>query len=44
LRCAVLEEGTAVLDRGAFARARAAYVARKEAGRIRFRGRVVEFA
>lgn len=43
LRCAVLEEGTAMLDGGAFARARAAYEAEKAAGRIRFRGSVVEF-
>lgn len=44
LRCAILEEGTALLDRGAFARARMAYQARKDAGRIRFKGREVEFA
>jgi predicted nucleotidyltransferase len=44
LRCAILEEGTALLDRGAFARARTAYLARKGAGRIRFKGREVEFA
>lgn len=43
LRCAILEEGQPLLDRGAFARARAAYQARKAAGTIRFRGPLVEF-
>lgn len=43
LRCAVLEEGVALLDRGAYAAARASYEALKAQGRIRFGGALVEF-
>lgn len=43
LRCAILEEGVPVVDRGAYARARAHYAAQKAAGRIRYHGAVVEF-
>jgi len=44
LRCAILEEGQAVADRGAFAAARRRYQDEKAAGRIRFHGALVEFA
>ncbi len=43
LRCAILEEGRPLLDRGAFATALKRYQAEKAAGRIRFRGPLVEF-
>lgn len=43
LRCAILEEGMPIVDRGAFASARARYENEKAAGRIRFRGALVEF-
>lgn len=43
LRCAVLEEGKALVDRGAFAAAQSGYQARKAEGTIRFRGALVEF-
>ncbi len=43
LRCGVLEEGVPISDRGAFREARTHYLAEKAAGRIRFRGALVEF-
>lgn len=43
VRCAVLEEGVPIVDRGPYARAKARYEAEKAAGRIRFRGPMVEF-
>lgn len=43
LRCALLEEGRPLHDRGAFARARRRYEARKAAGEIVFRDGVVHF-
>lgn len=44
LRCAILEEGRPLVDRGAWARARDRYKVQKDAGRIRFHGEYVEFA
>ncbi len=44
LRCAILEEGQPLADRGAFAAARRRYEDEKTAGRIRFQGALVEFA
>lgn len=43
LRCAILEEGRAVVDRGVFAEAKRVYEELKAAGKIVFRGPVVEF-
>lgn len=43
LRCAILEEGQPLVDHGAFAAASSRYQAEKAAGRIRFRGPLVEF-
>jgi hypothetical protein len=43
LRCAILEEGEAMVDGGAFAEARREYEAKKASGAIAFRGQVVEF-
>lgn len=43
LRCAVLEEGTPLVDTGVFARAKLQYEQAKAEGRIRFRGAYVEF-
>jgi len=43
LRCAILEEGVALVDEGAFSTARAQYESLKAEGRIRFRGALVEF-
>lgn len=44
LRCAILEHGETVLDRGAFARARERYQRRKADGEITFHGAVIELA
>jgi predicted nucleotidyltransferase len=43
LRCAILEEGVPLVDRGAFESARARYENEKAAGRIRFEGALVKF-
>lgn len=43
LRCAVLEEGVAIVDTGVFQQAQERYEAEKRAGRIRFNGDIVEF-
>lgn len=43
LRCAVLEEGVPLYDRGPYREARERYLAEKAAGHIRFRGKLVEF-
>lgn len=43
LRAAILEEGVALLDRGAFRRAKRRYDERKATGEIRFDGESVRF-
>lgn len=43
LRCAILEEGGAIVDSGVFAAARRRYEERKERGEIEFRGDGVRF-